>query len=88
MGRYYIGPNNTTDHYVRHYHYPGGTLPSRTYKVSLSQSRSTQTLPTTECKGTSTEDQDQVADESSMNLVSSDFITPSLGPKNGLYCNF
>ena len=62
---------------------PHRTLPTRFCQI-VSKSISTQTLPITECKTTSTED----VERDSLNL-SSEFITPSLVPKhtNGFYAD-
>ena len=69
--------------FTHHHHKarpPHRTLPTRFCQI-VSKSISTQTLPVTECKTTSTED----VERDSLNL-SSEFITPSLNV-NGFYAN-
>ena len=72
--------------FTHHHHHgkPHRTLPSRMCQI-VAKNISTQTLPVTECKSTST---DQEVERDSLNL-SSEFITPSLVPRhtNGYYAD-
>lgn len=74
LGHYYISDINHNNLIYYHHHHHR-TLPTRSCEpINPVKTRATQTLPLTESKSTSTDGDD------SLNLVSTEFITPHLGP--------
>lgn len=79
LGHYYISEHVNQNNNLIYYHHHHRTLPTRSCQpVNCSKNRATQTLPVTESKSTSTD-----GDES-LNCISTEFITPNLGPSGYL----